>query len=475
MVRIPAEAPTIRDWYVERNTMVAKVCDRLGVGRSTHESSEEPRVVGLAGPRGVGKSTVASMVVARQDVHAFFHMGVLWLQVGQGAKDHLSELMLRLADMVYETVMLKECRAPREAGLDSEPEDGVAYIREVMQDQRNRSFLVVADDVWEVEVLEELERAAVWVLYTSRQHDILPEAPLRVDQVLEEEEGGKSSLDVAWTLHGLGFDADKEERTDEAEFYFRRALAIQEDKLDIHHRDFLANPDFLAKSLHNLGLSISKAGRKEEAEGYFRRALVIREESQGVDHPDVVPTLVGLGKTVAEAGRLEEAEGYFQRALSIQEEKLGIDHPDVADTLLNLGARAGMAGKETDAKQYYQRALAVQEKHLDVNHPDMATTLRNLGISARYARRTRKAEDYFRRALAIWEHQLGVDHPCIASTLFDLGACAGSAGKIYEAKKYYQRALVIQEKSLGVDHPDASETRNALLRLTRMRRQRGRR
>eukprot|EP00752_Nemacystus_decipiens_P009008 g8041.t1 len=187
-VEVPSGAPRIRDWFVEREGVILKACDRLGVSSSTSDlPSEEPRMVGLAGPSGAGKSTVASMVVRREDVRAAFHKGVLWLQVGQGAKDRLTELMNRLAGMVYETVMQKSCRPPRKQGIDNDPEDGAAYIREVV-DESSIRFLVVVDDVWEVEVLEAHRKAGVWVLYTTREHGLLPEAiPLRLDQVREEE------------------------------------------------------------------------------------------------------------------------------------------------------------------------------------------------------------------------------------------------------------------------------------------------
>lgn len=54
------------------------------------------------------------MVVAREDVRASFCKGVLWLQVGQGAKFRSADLMLRLADMVYETA--EEVQATAKSG-----------------------------------------------------------------------------------------------------------------------------------------------------------------------------------------------------------------------------------------------------------------------------------------------------------------------------------------------------------------------
>ncbi|CAM9400798.1 unnamed protein product, partial [Hapterophycus canaliculatus] len=111
------------------------------------------RVFGLAGPGGAVKSTVASMVVARVDVRASFNDGVVWLSANVGVN----------------------------------LEDGAAYIRDVAE-EGDRRFLVVADDVWDVEVLRELKRTGAWVLYTTRRATRLPETPLLwLNEVLQEE------------------------------------------------------------------------------------------------------------------------------------------------------------------------------------------------------------------------------------------------------------------------------------------------
>ncbi|CAM9684496.1 unnamed protein product, partial [Ectocarpus fasciculatus] len=188
-VKIPSGAPRVRDWYVERRAEVAQACDHLEIASSRDSSdgnpAKNPRVVGLAGPGGAGKSTVASMVIAREDVRASFHKGVLWLPVGQGAKDRLSSLMLDLAGMVHKTVLPKSCRAPQKAG--ERTDDGVAYIKEMVAEGRER-LLVVADDVWEVEVLQELKSAGTWVLYTTRHDSLLPDVlSVPVREIAREE------------------------------------------------------------------------------------------------------------------------------------------------------------------------------------------------------------------------------------------------------------------------------------------------
>eukprot|EP00903_Cladosiphon_okamuranus_P015506 g14316.t1 len=188
-VKIPSGAPRIRDWYVERRAEVAQACYHLNIPScsdpSDGNSVESLRIVGLSGPGGTGKSTVASIVIAREDVRASFHKGVLWLQAGQGAKDRLGSLMLDLAGMVHDTVLSRSCRPPRKAG--EQIEDGLAYILEMMTEGRER-LLVVLDDVWEVEVLQEVNRVGTWILYTTRKDNLLPGAPfVQVHKIAKQE------------------------------------------------------------------------------------------------------------------------------------------------------------------------------------------------------------------------------------------------------------------------------------------------
>ncbi|CAM9532245.1 unnamed protein product [Scytosiphon promiscuus] len=199
--QLPPEAPRLREWYVERKAAVAQVCDWLGIesGRGGGDATRRPRVVGLAGPGGAGKSTLASMVVAREDVRASFQDGILWLSVGKGAKSRLPFLMFDLATSVWKTVLRKTGRRPRTANVGINLEDGAAYIRDVVRESKRR-FLVVADDVWDVEVLRELRRTGAWVLYTTRRATRFPETPLLwLDEVMEEE--AKMVLRRAAELH----------------------------------------------------------------------------------------------------------------------------------------------------------------------------------------------------------------------------------------------------------------------------------
>lgn len=254
-VKIPARAPRVRSWYVPREQVVKDTCDRLGVysggggvadgiggvGSTTsggfkyedleEEERRQQRVVGLAGPSGCGKSTVASLVVAREDVRGYFHDGVVWLPVGgKGAKDRLPELMQRLANMVYDTV-LKENGGesspppPRKPSVGADRQNGAAYIRGALgwsekgagRQRRQWRYLIVADNVYEPEVLEELKGVGACVLYTTTRSasgmrrdngDIdwlrLEEMPAEeIDTVLRRACGVDSSANLPQHAHDL--------------------------------------------------------------------------------------------------------------------------------------------------------------------------------------------------------------------------------------------------------------------------------
>lgn len=148
---------------------------------------QEPQLVGLVGGSGSGKTTAASEIIRSTRVREFFD-GVLWLSVDQGACDRVPLLMQHLAKALHQDVRGSVGRPP--AGAD----DGVAYVRKLVQGgnggRGGLRCLVVADNVWEREVLWTLRDSGVWVLVTTRDETIVTEAagePVVIDQLSEED------------------------------------------------------------------------------------------------------------------------------------------------------------------------------------------------------------------------------------------------------------------------------------------------
>ncbi|CAM9948105.1 unnamed protein product [Pylaiella littoralis] len=497
-VKVPPGTPRIRDWYVERKTVEAEVCDLLDVS-SSGSSSEEPRMVGLAGPGGAGKSTVASMVIAREDVRASFHKGVLWLPVGQGAKERLPSVMFRLAVAVYETVLSKTYRPPRKAGVGMDPEDGVAYIQEVV-DGSSRRFLVVADNVWEVEVLEELERAGVWVLYTTRQDSLLPAAAplLRLDQVLkgeaetvlrraaslddnaplpeaaydlmtrcelsvmhlsfvgrwgvvrgriegrawqtaldrilEAQQGGESGQLVSWRAAVL--DAGLEALAFDNLQNAELYLALA-----VIPKGLAFSPEVVAVLLYGIDFSKQDLRAAGRAAAALERWSILTRESGGnyhihQDHSEFVQRVSSEYKDLRDRV-LPRWRTYISgiRALLM--------YPD--DALVAIWAMLARVEDDVLCRRPYDSALEAMD-------PSSAELPEALAAAAGFHWvREDWVEAYAKcsELLAIEEDRFGVNSLNAARTLYALGWCCSEAGRPEQAEHFLRRALSIQEGNLG--------------------------
>ena len=124
-------------------------------------------MVGLVGASGSGKTTAASEIVRNTGVRTAFRDGIVWLNANEGAKQHLSALMLQLARMVYEDILESVGRRPAESI------DGAAYIKQRLEAGQGLKCLVVADNVWEREVVSKLLETGMWVLLSTRDEELV--------------------------------------------------------------------------------------------------------------------------------------------------------------------------------------------------------------------------------------------------------------------------------------------------------------
>eukprot|EP00752_Nemacystus_decipiens_P007264 g6502.t1 len=175
---VPKKAPVTKSSHVVRDGVVDRVCKIL-------RGDGGPAVAALTGQSGAGKTTSASAMVGERGdrVRALFPNGVVWLRVGKraGAADRLPRLMLKLAKRVHKDVM-KGCVDAPEAG-----EDGASYAKKILS-QEGLECLVVADDVWEYEVVEKLRETGMWVLLTTRFPEFVePQERVVMDTLMPDE------------------------------------------------------------------------------------------------------------------------------------------------------------------------------------------------------------------------------------------------------------------------------------------------
>ncbi|MFI5727283.1 CHAT domain-containing tetratricopeptide repeat protein [Streptomyces cyaneofuscatus] len=213
---------------------------------------------------------------------------------------------------------------------------------------------------------------------------------------------------ISVSFHQLGRVAQERGLLEEAEGWYRKSLAIEED---------LGNRPGMASSFHQLGTVAQERGLLEEAEGWYRKSLAI-EEGLG-DRLSMAATYNQLGTVTQERGLLEEAEGWYRKSLAITE---GLAHrPGMVATYHQLGSVAQRQGRLEEAEGWYRKSLAIEE---DLgNRPGMATTYHQLGWVAQWQGRLEEAEGWYGKSLSIKEG-LG-NRAGVAVTYAALGLIAG--------------------------------------------------
>ncbi|CAN0536144.1 unnamed protein product, partial [Ectocarpus sp. 12 AP-2014] len=132
---------------------------------------------------------------------------------------------------------------------------------------------------------------------------------------IEEKQMGADHPNVAATLAGLGANALASGKKEEAESMLKRALAIT---------DKAGGCGSSNGGGYSGEVWAGEAGRDGEAEAWYRRVLALEEEQLGEGHRDVAATLVLLGRCLSRGqARVEDAANLYRRALEIMEEEEG--------------------------------------------------------------------------------------------------------------------------------------------------------
>jgi tetratricopeptide (TPR) repeat protein/CHAT domain-containing protein len=275
---------------------------------------------------------------------------------------------------------------------------------------------------------------------------------------VHESAPGVNQINIATLLNNLGNLYRSQAKYRDAESFYKRALAI---------REKTPGQPNVPKTLDNLADLYRLQGKYSDAEALFKRALNINEAALGGTNPDVATTLNNLARVYRDQGKYSDAEGLLKRALNIKEKALGGSHPDVAPTLDNLAQVYRHQGKYSDAEGLFKRALNIREKALGGSHPNVAGAVESLAQLYRDQGKYSDAEELFKRALAIQESSLGESHPEVATTLDNLGLVYQSQAKYSDAEGLFKRALNIREKALGGSHPYVAGTLNYLALVSR--------
>jgi tetratricopeptide (TPR) repeat protein len=185
---------------------------------------------------------------------------------------------------------------------------------------------------------------------------------------------------------GVGTLLDNLKQYDQAQVYYRRALAAVAERNANHIRD-------------HLSFSLAEQGKYAEALDQSRQSLALTERFYGAEHPSAAFDHLGIGNQLDALGLYEEALVEERRALAIFEKTFGPDDSHVGDCHTDIGVALVALERYPEALQEMQLALAIGEKI--PNDDSLATRHGNLGIVLRKLGRIKEANAEERRAKEI--------------------------------------------------------------------------
>lgn len=274
----------------------------------------------------------------------------------------------------------------------------------------------------------------------------------------------RAEADVAaWESHSLaGIKAHEELRFGDAEREFRDAL---------REAEAMAPHDWrLIVSLDNLGDAVRALQRTEEAEVFYREAVAAAEALRGGDDLLILEPLKILGWFYQRQHRYDDAARVYERGMLLTGRAFGGDHPKVVLYLSALAELARLQGRYREGEGLIRRALTIVQPARDDLGPGLAAVFLDLAwflqvtgreaaaeaVTQEAVRILRKAppeaEELVRKALDVREGALGADHPSVAILLDHLALVFEAQGRFDKAVALRQRALRITGDAFGEGH-----------------------
>jgi serine/threonine-protein kinase len=202
-----------------------------------------------------------------------------------------------------------------------------------------------------------------------------------------------------WLNHCLGGVLATQGKAQQAEGFFRAALAVRPDNAIVHA---------------NLGVVLGMQSRPAEAEKQYRRALDIE--------PGYTNLYTNLGRVLGAQGKWAQAEKMFRLAVQVAPRD-GIAH-------YNLALALYRQDRWTEAENECLQAIALRSKQAGF-HQLLALALAKQGRHA-------EAEKHHREVVALEPRNAGAHNL--------LGCALGEQGKLGEAEKCFRQAIALNPR-----------------------------
>lgn len=135
--------------------------------------------------------------------------------------------------------------------------------------------------------------------------------------------------------------------------------------------------DYGARTLYYLGENCYYQNKMDEAEQYYEKALKLAEKIYGTNHTGLSLYLSGLSGLYWWQRKFAEAEPFYRRELALEGKEQWPGAPTLATPTINLGQCLYMLGRKADAMALFNKAIAYKQ-HWCPNR-EQARTLKTIG------------------------------------------------------------------------------------------------
>jgi tetratricopeptide (TPR) repeat protein len=238
----------------------------------------------------------------------------------------------------------------------------------------------------------------------------------------------------AYAFNNKGVLANEKGDIDNAMFYYRKALDIQED---------IKDKEGMAGSLNNLGFVYNHLGDIPKALEYYHQCLRISEELN--NKVGVATVLNNLGLIYVALNDINKGIEYYKKSLKICEEIN--DREGMGSALNNIGAAHDCSKNDHLAAEYYKKSLVMYK--LSDNKQGIATALNNIGMIYHNKKDLEGALAYYQQALKI--EKKSEDMYSYSYTSSNIAHILFQQGSLDEALKYGLQSL---NAAKAIGYPD---------------------
>jgi tetratricopeptide (TPR) repeat protein len=203
---------------------------------------------------------------------------------------------------------------------------------------------------------------------------------------------------VADALRHFGDFEDLYGNDDLAVRHFREAIALCDERG--------TSPYWLPLALNRLGVVLDRRGKPDQAEPYYRRAIALHRRRGKPDRARLAVVLANLADTQMDQRKYAEAGPTIQEALAIAR-AASLPHGEFLFILDTAGRFHRAFGEFEKARANYEEALRLAQAKEKPHSPRLAPRLANLGGALADLGRHKEAQAHFSRALALTLGQKG--------------------------------------------------------------------